>query len=158
MPTHVRRVYSRNNRLPMPQLAPAPSSQNTRARTYRSTTYRSSHDRLPSTTPATSPRLAAAAATAKTLTDAAAVATVGSATTVAITSDLRHPRRPHLPHVSQRVAESRPPHPCGQGHKLRREPPLQDCLNQLVRSGADPLPVCVSVLSWGTLRATCIRP
>ena len=88
MPTNFRRVYTRNHRLPMPQLAPAQSSQNNRARTYRSTTYRPSHDHLPSTTPATSPRLAAAAATAKTLTDAAAVAPVASATTVAITSDL----------------------------------------------------------------------
>ena len=105
--------------------------------------------------PATSSRLTTAAATAKSPSDAAATATVVDATTVATTSDLRP--GPHLPPVLQQVVEL-PPHCCRQGHNLRRAPSLQDCHNRLVRSDADPLPVYVSFLSWGTLRVTCIHP
>ena len=79
--------------------------------------------------PATSSSLTAAAATAKSPSDAAATATVVDATTVATTSDLRRPWRPHLPPVSQQVVESRLPHSCGQGHHPRRAPSLQDCHN-----------------------------
>ena len=79
--------------------------------------------------PATSSSLTAAAATAKSPSDAAATATVVDATTVATTSDLRRPWRPHLPPVSQQVVESRLPHSCGQGHNPRRAPSLQDCHN-----------------------------
>ena len=55
--------------------------------------------------PATSSSLTAAAATAKSPSDAAATATVVGATTVATTSDLRRPWRPHLPPGSQQVVE-----------------------------------------------------
>ena len=79
--------------------------------------------------PATSSSLTAAAATAKSPSDAGATATVVGATTVATTSDLRRPWRPHLPPVSQQVVESRLPHSCGQGHHPRRAPSLQDCHN-----------------------------
>ena len=74
-------------------------------------------------------QMTAAAATAKSPSDAAATATVVDATTVATTSDLRRPWRPHLPPVSQQVVESRLPHSCGQGHHPRRAPSLQDCHN-----------------------------
>ena len=74
-------------------------------------------------------RLTSASVTAKSPSDAAATATVVDATTVATTSDLRRPWRPHLPPVSQQVVESRLPHSCGQGHNLRRAPSLQDCHN-----------------------------
>ena len=110
----------------------------------------------PTAQPATSSRLTVAVATAKSPSDAGATATVVDATTVATTSDLRRHWRPHLPPVLQQVVEL-PPHSCGQGHNLRRAPSLQDCHNQLVRSDADPLPVFMSFLSWGTLRATCIH-
>ena len=49
IPTYTRRVHWRNHRLPTPQLAPAPPSQNTYARTYRPITNLPSHDRPPST-------------------------------------------------------------------------------------------------------------
>ena len=62
--------------------------------------------------PATSSSLTAAAATATSPSDAAATATVVGATTVATTSDLRRPWRPHLPPVLQQVVEL-PPHSCG---------------------------------------------
>ena len=104
--------------------------------------------------PATPSTLTPAAATAKSRSDASATPTVVDATTVATTFDLRRHWRPHLPSVLQRVVEP-PPHCCGRGHNLRRAPSLQDCHNQLVRTGAYLRPVCVSVLSWGTLRATC---
>ena len=79
--------------------------------------------------PATSSTLTAQATTAKSPSGAAATATVVGATTVATTSDLRRPWRPHLPPVSQQVVESRLPHSCGQGHNPRRAPSLQDCHN-----------------------------
>ena len=92
--------------------------------------------------PATPSRLTAAAATTKSPSDAGATATVVDATTVATTSDLRRYWRPHLPPVLQQVVEQQF-QSCGQGHNLRRAPSLQDRHNQLVRSDADPLPVCM---------------
>ena len=71
---------------------------------------------------------------------------------------MRGPWRLYLPSISQQVVASRPRSVCGQMHNLRRAPSLQDCHNRLVRSDADPLPVYVSFLSWGTLRVTCIHP
>ena len=72
--------------------------------------------------PATSSRMTAAAATAISPDDAAATAPVVDATTVATTFGLRRPWRPHLPPVSQKMVESRPPLYCGRGHNLRRAP------------------------------------
>ena len=155
IPTSTHRVHCRNHRFPTPQLAPAPSRQNTHARTYRRTNNPPSHDlRLP----ATSSRLTATGATAKSPSDAAATAIVVGATTVAAISELRRLWRPHLPPESQQVVKLDHLILAVRDTTCDELRLLQDCDNYLVPGDADPLPIYVSFLSWGTLRVTCIHP
>ena len=108
--------------------------------------------------PATSFRLTATAATAKSPSDAAVTATVVGATTVAAISESRRLWRPHLPPESQQVVKLDHLILAVRDTTCDELRLLQDCDNYLVPGDADPLPIYVSFLSWGTLRVTCIHP